>query len=677
MKTNLLKNTVISNFPSIYSKEKDKDIRLDELVEKIKSDKYKKLIEEIRKAGNREDRNKLKSKLPAVTTSCIVKSAHKTSDVIEHSGLIQMDFDNIPVDEIGSYKSKLKEDKFTFLLFDSPSGYPKIIVRIPKEIDNHKLYYESLSNYYKVTYNLIADPACKDISRLMYVSHDPNIYINENPIIFNQILKEENVKVKKVSAKSKSEAEKIIEGIEQNRIDITEKYKDWLDVIFSLLEIFDENADGYIHRVSRFYSSYIFEETQKQIESCKKSPGNGISKNSFFHLAKKYGIEIEKGKAVYKHQIRVDKADKFSLTENYLNMHYDIRFNTVSNNIEIKSKNSKEFQVLNENNIYVELIKKGINMGMNNLLALLKSDFIKKYDPIESYYKNLKWDGKDYIKEFCNYIDAKDQDQFNYHLKKWLVRLVATAIEPQYFNKQIFVFVSQTQNNGKSTLSRFFCPPTLKEYLAENISLDKDSRILLAKSILINMDELSTFTKDDINSLKAFFSKDQINERLPYDRKNTVLPRRCSFIGSTNQLEFLKDETGSARWLCFEINSINWNYSKDIDINKIYSQAYSLYKSGNFNYEMTYKDIQKNEIRNKTFYVSTIERELIEKYFEIDKEEDPSNFYTATKVLGKLQDFEKRKFTINNVKIGKALTFLGFTRTKQKDVYGYYLKLKS
>lgn len=457
METNLLKSIVISYFSSIYSKEKEKDIRLKELVEIIKSDKHKNLIEEIRKTDNREERNKLKSKLPAVTTSCTVKSAHKASDVIAHSGLIQMDFDNIPVDEIESYKLKLKEDKFTFLLFDSPSGYPKVIVRIPKEIDKHKLYFESLSRYYKVTYNLIVDEACKDISRLMYLSHDPNIYINENPIIFHQILKEENVKVKKVNAKSKSEAKKIIEGIEQNRIDITEKYKDWLDVIFSLLEIFDENADVYIHRVSRFYSSYIFEETQKQIESCKKSPGNGISKNSFFHLAKKYGIEIEKGKAVYKHQIRVDRADKFSLTENYLNVHYDIRYNTVSNNIEIKSKNSKEFQVLNENNIYVELFKKGINMGMNNLIALLKSDFVKKYDPIESYFKNLpKWDGKDYILEFCNYIDTKEQDQYNYHLKKWLVRLVATALNPQYFNKQIFVFVSQTQNNGKSTLSRFF-----------------------------------------------------------------------------------------------------------------------------------------------------------------------------------------------------------------------------
>jgi predicted P-loop ATPase len=444
-----------------------------------------------------------------------------------------------------------------------------------------------------------------------------------------------------------------------------------------LIEIFGSEADEYIHRISRFYPRYLFGYTQTQIESCKSSTGTGITKNTFFHIAKINGVKIVKGEVEIKQKKSKNRVDKFSLAEKFINDNYDIQFNTVSNNLEIRSKNSKKFIVLNENNLYVELIKKGITMAMHNLLALLKSDFVKKYDPIESYFKNLPaWDDHDYISDLCGFIKVKDQKQFNYHVKKWLVRLVATALEPKYFNKQILVFVSQVQNNGKSTLSRFFCPTELKDYLAENISLDKDSRIMLAKCILINMDELSTSSKEDITSLKAMHSKEQINERLPYDRKNTVLPRRCSFIGSTNQTEFLKDETGSARWLCFEVESIDWRYSKEVDINKIYAQAYSLYKSGTFNYEMTSIDIQENEIRNRQFYMSTIEKELIEKYFEADLANDSSNFYQATDVLSKLQDLEKRKFNLNNVKIGKALTALGHKRMKFNNKYGYFLKIK-
>lgn len=126
-----------------------------------------------------------------------------------------------------------------------------------------------------------------------------------------------------------------------------------------------------------------------------------------------------------------------------------------------------------------------------------------------------------------------------------MVRTVKCAVEPNYFNKQALIICHKAQNSGKSTWCRFLCPPELSNYIAEDISNDKDARILLCKNFLINLDELSSLTKKDVNSLKAFFTKTVINERLPYDRKSTIINRICSFIGSTNMSEFLNDETGS------------------------------------------------------------------------------------------------------------------------------------
>jgi len=94
---------------------------------------------------------------------------------------------------------------------------------------------------------------------------------------------------------------------------------------------------------------------------------------------------------------------------------------------------------------------------------------------------------------------------------------------------------------------------------------------------LINLDESSTLSKVEINSLKSLFSKDKINECLPCDRRNSILPSRCSFIGSTNQIEFLNDETGSVRWLCFVIDEIDWSYSSKVNIDMVYAQAYQLF----------------------------------------------------------------------------------------------------
>lgn len=231
------------------------------------------------------------------------------------------------------------------------------------------------------------------------------------------------------------------------------------------------------------------------------------------------------------------------------------------------------------------------------------------------------------------------------------------------------------QNSGKSTFCRFLCPSKLSNYIAEDIATDKDSRILIVKNLLINLDELASISKKDINSLKAMFSKIQINERLPFDKKNSIIKRRCSFVGSTNQTQFLTDETGSVRWLCFEIDSIDWQYSKKIDMNKVYSQALHLYNDSSFEMELSPTDIKENEIRNSAYQMLTVERELIQTYFEPDYKKHPANFKNATDIIMRLQTITENSFRLNNVQIGKALRFLKYpTGRNNRGFSGYYLK---
>ena len=51
------------------------------------------------------------------------------------------------------------------------------------------------------------------------------------------------------------------------------------------------------------------------------------------------------------------------------------------------------------------------------------------------------------------------------------------------------------------------------------ISTDKDSLIAICENFIINLDELSTLTKIEINALKSIFSKDKVKVRLPYGRR--------------------------------------------------------------------------------------------------------------------------------------------------------------
>ena len=366
----------------------------------------------------------------------------------------------------------------------------------------------------------------------------------------------------------------------------------------------------------------------------------------------------------------------FHITERFLSQHYDFRYNEIKNDIEYKpAQSGKEWETMNENNLYLHLQKSNIKCSINNLLAILKSDFVPRFNPIVTYFKTLPaWTDKepDFIDDLATHVHFEKQGQLNLQFKKWLVRAVRCAVEKDYYNKQAFILVHRQQNSGKSFFCRWLCPPELSDYIAEDLTTDKDTRILLTKNFLINMDELSSLHRKEINSLKALFAKDKINERLPFDRKNSILSRCCSFLGSTNMTEFLSDDTGSVRWLCFDIKKIDWKYSKSIDVNDIWRQAYALYLSHDFKSEMTSVDIKENELRNGKFRLMTIEEEIISQYFDLPNGNNEGDFMTPTDVANIIQTYTTFS-RLSVMLIGRALKSLGYEKVKhpQKQVYGY------
>lgn len=373
----------------------------------------------------------------------------------------------------------------------------------------------------------------------------------------------------------------------------------------------------------------------------------------------------------------------FHIAEKYLKEHYDFRNNIISLEIECSPKGQNEWTSCNENSLWLEIQKKSIKIPINSLIAILKSDFVPNYNPLINYFTRLpQWNKKtDFIKQFSEYIQleqGEDKEQFEYHFKKWCVRAVKCATIDNYFNKQAFVLTDDGngQNIGKSSWCRFLCPSELSNYLAEDMSDDKDARILLCKNFLINLDELAALSRKEINQLKSYFSKAQINERLPYDRKNSIIQRVASFIGSTNMTTFLQDETGSVRWLCFIVKSINWKYKSEFVIDNLWAQAYSLSKDNTFDETLSIEDIRQNELRNEKFQIISPEKDLIHKYFEIPTKIEQAEFLTSTEMLHHFNLYTAG-IRLSNVGIGKALKSIGFKREKRNQVYGYWVIKKT
>lgn len=372
----------------------------------------------------------------------------------------------------------------------------------------------------------------------------------------------------------------------------------------------------------------------------------------------------------------------FHKAENYISKNYDLRFDVIANEIEISPKGKNDWQEINEDSLYVEMQKKHLKISKGNLNSILLSDFVPKYNPIKIYFENLpEWDKKtDFIKQFLDYVEleqGEDRSQFIYQFTKWCVRSVKCSTIEGYYNKQAFVLSDDAkgQNIGKTTFIRFLVPKSLIKYYCENLPEDKDALKRLGQNFLINLDELATLSRTDINKLKSMFSADKIKTRLPYGKKDVVISRVANFIGSTNMSTFLVDESGSVRWLCFIVKKINFNYSLEFNIDNLWAQAYSLSKDENFKADMTPEDIRLNELRNDKFQILSPERELIPKYFEVPTIIENSEFLTATDILDYINLWTSN-LRLNSTAIGRALKKCGFTRTKHKGIWGYWVVKK-
>lgn len=170
----------------------NKEIEMKDFLELLKKDST--LLESIRKEKEKNKKNKLKEGLSYVTFAGTFKK-RSNKELIKSSGFACFDIDDI--NNLKEIKQKIIKDKYTHLLFVSPSGNGlKCIVKIPevKSDEEYKKYWLSLENYYKFPKN---DVATKDISRACYLSVDKQPYFNSNSEVYTKkvedISKVENI----------------------------------------------------------------------------------------------------------------------------------------------------------------------------------------------------------------------------------------------------------------------------------------------------------------------------------------------------------------------------------------------------------------------------------------------------------------------------------------------------
>ena len=664
---------------------------------------------ETQKTKNQQAKQELKRQIcHAVTLSGLFKR-HQASDLIAHSGYLAIDIDDV---DISQYIEKLKADPHCTGLFKSISGNGLCFV-MPIDPEKHLEAFLGAEKYFYENFGLAIDKSCKDVSRLRYVSYDPDCYINKTAAKFVRYLKKPTAAQNKPLANAPihitSAFDNAMNQIMQRGVDIiNDDYERWLSVGFAFADEFGERGRDYFHTVSRFGSKYDSTAADKQYSHClaHRSSGGKTSMGTFYYYCQEHGIEAytpelkqsitfaqqlkrkttARSEAVAKVAKSVghesaeqivgqvydnNKADFKKLSKdkvlqellNYILSEFDIRKDTITGRVEINRVPITD-DVLNGMYIECKMVVHP-NVTLLDVTTIVYSNLIPQFDPVQNFVANhqaspLVGDPIQELIDCIKPISDEARDFNRIFFKKWMVGIMANI--HNQVSPLVLVLVGIKQHTGKTEFFRRLLPKELMKYYNESkLDAGKDDERLMCQSILIMDDEFGGKSKLEEKKFKEVTSKRTFTIRLPYGRNMEQLPRMATLCGTTNDHQIINDTTGNRRLIPIQVDSmIDIKKYNAIDKNMLFMQAWNLYHSG-FNYDLTPDEIELINSLDAYSAVDT-EEELILKHFS--PRHEPGEYIheeqrTGTDILEYIMAQSQIKM-ISKRKIGIIMKKYGF-----------------
>ena len=284
-------------------------------------DNNKNAIAEIDKSIARLKRmaNMMKVKLPCATLSGLFGAPRAKENLISHSGYICIDIDDHYVIYVDGKKRSVPQPLYgvpallsslPYVLYAAHScggvGYFALIpIGKVDEAHPHEWYFECLKHEFE-QYGIMIDHACRDITRLRFVSYDDNpirnpravpyigatrfISANERKQIFEDQKARAEADIQRKSRENSNVDEDwnhamiCIEEIERRRLDYTDDYLTWVMIGFALASGFGEDGRTMFHRISSISSKYNASDADKKYDSCLKRQNPKISIRTLFSM---------------------------------------------------------------------------------------------------------------------------------------------------------------------------------------------------------------------------------------------------------------------------------------------------------------------------------------------------------------------------------------------------------
>ena len=206
----------------------------------------------------------------------------------------------------------------------------------------------------------------------------------------------------------------------------------------------------------------------------------------------------------------------------------------------------------------------------------------RRFHPVRDYLDGCVWDGSPRLERLLvDFLGADDTPYTRAVTRKAFVAAVARIYRPG-IKFDYMLTLRGRQGLGKSAL----IAKLGGAWFSDSFSTlqGKDAFEQVQGVWLMEIGELASMKKAEVEQIKLYLSKQVDRFRPAYGRRIQEFPRQCIFIGTTNEEQFLRDRTGNRRfWVVDTPNPPArdlWSELTPDVVAQVWAEAVSFYRKG-------------------------------------------------------------------------------------------------
>ena len=387
----------------------------------------------------------------------------------------------------------------------------------------------------------------------------------------------------------------------------------------------------------------------------------------------------EAGKSEHKRRILdLDTFEQY-LFENGIS----VRYNVITKEAEIQGVNS----IFNPETLAADLhiilhdqLKKEFRCTKElvaDLLGVVSGKY--RFNPVIDMLRDVKWDYTERVVPLFEILHLPTEDNLSRTLvSKWLFQCWAMAqneLKNGYGADGLLV-LQGPQGIGKTSFVRKLGVRPELVKLGQYIDThDKDTTRRCTSAWIVELGELETTLRSDLERLKAFITAERDEYRLPYGRADQIQARRTSLIATCNTERFLIDPTGSRRFWTVPVEKIDLDRLAEFDALQLWAEVKDLAADKPNHFRLT-REEQAQLARRNLEHEKPLKGQLEVEDIINTARAEPGSFEWRDGTESEFKTYNDTLRGYSIQQISQALDKLGLT-TQKKRISGHVQRVRN